>query len=153
MHDGHLHQMIEVAMSHVAFERLQVVLQLEWRWRHEASLLNGAAHGANPVLILAELARRLVGTTHTVHQLGMHLPDQRQGDGTIRQKLAGQDQSLPVVDDLLDVLGLLRIEVETGFILQNLVDRRLGAFDLRRQHRLSVGEGRQHHAGVDDTLQ
>ena len=58
--------------------QLQVVEQLQGRGRHEGGLLDGSSGRADPVLIDAESAGRLIVPTDAVHQDLVHLPEERQ---------------------------------------------------------------------------
>jgi len=53
----------------------------------------------------------------------------------------------------LNVAGLLRIELDAGFIFQHFVDRRLRPLDLGREDGFLIRERREHDAGIDDALQ
>jgi len=101
------------------------------RWRHKRCFRNRAS--ADPILAGPELARRAVGPADPcLEQLAMDLADQPKAQGQRLEPLETVVHGIDVVDNFPDVLR----ELPAGgvdFKLKNILQRALGALDLRTQ--------------------
>lgn len=83
----------------------------------------------------------------------MHLANERKRDRAFGQRLRRQRQGFAVIHHFLNVGDLFAAELHASFIFQHFIDRRLRAFDFRRQHRFVGGQRRKQDGRVDDPLQ
>ena len=149
MDDGELHQTIRGVAVHVALPGAHRIGQPVRPDRHEGRFVDGATGRPDPVRGATILTGRLALAAHPAQQYGVRFPNDPQGQRQLLQHLLRPPHRSAVVEHLAYVIATCGgFRFLSGFELQNLPHRCLGAFNARGEHGFAGGEGGEQNAGV-----
>ena len=126
--------------------------QAVWRRRNEGRRVDAATLGADVVLVRAELARVLVAAARALHQAGVQLAHQPQGQREFGQPRQAQFDGEDVIAHLGRVVRgqgrRVRVRGFAHFLFEQVRQAGLRALDARRQHGFLAHVGRNQQVRV-----